>query len=225
MTDILNQIGSTLGGVVDSSTVQLTARLVFLYLVLVWVATAWWAFRDLSRRTTSLPAPFLMSGLVVLATPVFFLPVAVVYRVIRPAETLAEASERDLTETALEATPVPTACPSCGSAIEDDWRLCPWCRYELLVPCPRCTRLVEVAWPVCPWCVAALPWRREPVPVMAEPTAPPRVWPDWDTAATPAGGSRPSEPEQPADDRAAAETGDGEPAAPGSRGRPSTAIW
>ena len=39
MTDILNQIGSTLGGLVDSSAVQVTARLLFLYLVLVWVAT------------------------------------------------------------------------------------------------------------------------------------------------------------------------------------------
>ena len=98
MTDILNQIGSAFGGLVDSSAVQVTARLLFLYLVLVWMATAWWAFRDLSRRTTSLPAPFLVSGLFVLATPLFFVPVAIVYRVVRPAETLAEASERDLTE-------------------------------------------------------------------------------------------------------------------------------
>jgi len=220
MTDILNQIGSTLGGLVDSSAVQLTARLLFVYLVLVWVATAWWAFRDLSRRTTSLPAPFLVSGLIVLATPVFFVPVAIVYRVVRPAETLAEASERDLTETALEATPVHEACPSCGSTIEEGWRLCPWCRYELLVPCPRCTRLVETTWPVCPWCVSELPWRHEavlakaePVPVMAEPSDPPIVWPDWGASETAVGG-------RPTDD-----AGDAEPAASGSKGRSSTAIW
>ena len=219
MTDILNQIGSALGGLVDSSAVQLTARLLFLYLVLVWVATAWWAFRDVSRRTLSLPAPFLVSGLFVLATPLFFVPVAIVYRVVRPAETLAEANERDLTETALEATPTHAACPSCGSAIEDGWRLCPWCRYELLVPCPRCTRLVEVAWPVCPWCVGELPWRPEPIPVMAEPADAPIVWPDWGAADTTAGASRPAE------GQTADETDPAEPVAAGSKSRSSTAIW
>jgi hypothetical protein len=219
MTDILNQIGSALGGLVDSSAVQLTARLLFLYLVLVWVATAWWAFRDVSRRTASLPGPFLVSGLFVLATPLFFVPVAIVYRVVRPAETLAEASEHDLTETALEATPTHAACPSCASEIEEDWRLCPWCRYELLVPCPRCTRLVEVAWPVCPWCVAELPWRRDPVPVMTDPHEAPTVWPDWGAATTTADASAAAE------GRPVDEAGTTEPATTGSSGRSSTAIW
>ena len=160
-----------------------------------------------------------MSGLFVLATPLFFVPVAIVYRVVRPAETLAEANERDLTETALEATPTHAACPSCGSAIEDGWRLCPWCRYELLVPCPRCTRLVEVAWPVCPWCVGELPWRPEPIPVMAEPADAPIVWPDWGAADTTAGASRPAE------GQTADETDPAEPVAAGSKSRSSTAIW
>jgi RNA polymerase subunit RPABC4/transcription elongation factor Spt4 len=219
MIDILEPIGSAFSGLVDNSAVQLTGRLFVLYLIVVWVATAWWAFRDVSQRTTSLPAPFLVAGLFTLATPLFFLPIAIVYRVVRPSETLAEASERDLTETALEATPTQVACPSCGSAIEDDWRLCPWCRYELLVPCPRCTRLVEVAWPVCPWCVAELPWRREPVPVMAGPPDAPTVWPEWGAAATSAGA--PSA----ADGRTTDESGAPEPATSGSSGRSSTAIW
>lgn len=183
MTDLFDPIGSAFGGLVDSSAVQLTVRLLFLYVVVVWVATAWWAFHDVSRRTTSLPAPFVVAGLFVLATPVFFLPLAAVYRVLRPAETLAEASERDLTETALEATAVKETCPSCGSAVEAGWRLCPFCRYELLVACPRCANLVARDWPICPWCVHELPWAgREPVAVFAadeRPAGVPSSWPDW----------------------------------------------
>ena len=138
-----------------------------------------------ARRTTSLPAPFVVAGLFVLATPVFFIPLAAVYRVLRPAETLAEATERDLTETALEATPTKDTCPSCGSAIEEDWRLCPWCRAELLVPCPRCTRPVSRDWSVCPWCVRELPWGRAPVPVFAGEAPPPERAPSWDDWAVP----------------------------------------
>ena len=87
------------------------------------------------------------------------------------------------------------------------------------MPCPRCTRLVEVAWPVCPWCVAELPWRREPVPVMAEPREAPTVWPDWGAAATTADAS--ATPDGPPAD----ETEAPEPATTGSSGRSSTAIW
>ena len=110
-------------------------------------------------------------------------------------------SERDLTETALEASATHEACPSCGSPVEDGWRLCPFCRYELLVPCPRCTKPVEMAWSICPWCVTELPWAREPVGVFAEPPAeePPLVWPDWGggSDAGPAAGRTPPRPSRP----------------------------
>lgn len=187
MIDILDSVGSAFSGLVDSPAIELTGRLFVLYLVIVWVATAWWAFRDLSLRTTSLPAPFLVAGAVTLATPLFFLPLAIVYRALRPSETLAEASERDLTETALEATTTHEACPSCGSPVEEGWRLCPFCRYELLVPCPRCRKPVEMAWSVCPWCVTELPWARERVGVFAEPPAEeaPLVWPNWGGGSAP----------------------------------------
>jgi hypothetical protein len=183
MIDILDPIGSAFSGLVDTSAVQLTGRLFVLYAIIVWVATAWWAFRDLSLRTPSTLAPFLVAGL---ATPVFFVPIAIVYRALRPSETMAEAGERDLTETALEASTTHEACPSCGSPIEDGWRLCPFCRNELLVPCPRCTRPVETVWSVCPWCVSELPWAREPVGVFAQPPPgePPLAWPSWSDRST-----------------------------------------
>ena len=219
MTDILNQIGSAFGGLVDSSAVQVTARLLFLYLVLVWVATAWWAFRDLSRRTTSLPGPFLVSGLFVLATPLFFVPVAIVYRVVRPAETLAEASERDLTETALEATPTHAACPSCGSPIEDGLAALP------VVPL-RAARAVPAVHPAGRGRVAGLPVVRRRAAVAARPGAR-----DDRSARGPDGLARlgatttTADASATAEDPSADETDAPEPATTGSSGRSSTAIW
>ncbi|HEY4191000.1 MAG TPA: zinc ribbon domain-containing protein [Candidatus Limnocylindrales bacterium] len=187
MTDIFDPINQAFAGFVGSSAVQLTARLIVLYAVIVWVATAWWAFRDSSRRTDSPPAPFLVAGVFVLATPVFFLPIAVLYRVIRPPETLAEATERGLTESALEAGATRLNCPSCEAPIKADWRLCPYCRHELLVACPKCAQPVDAAWSICPWCVKELPWAREPVAVFDEPAPAeddaPLAWPSWNLAS------------------------------------------
>lgn len=200
MTDILEPLNSAVAGFLGSSTVQLTERLVVLYVMVVWVATAWWVFSDASRRTTSLPAPYLVAGLVVLATPVFFLPVAILYRLIRPAETLAETTERDLTEAALEATATRLTCPSCDAAIEAGWRQCPFCRQTLLVACPKCAQPVDAGWSICPWCVKELPRAREPVGVFDEGAWPgddgPRAWPSWGAGddRTDAPGDRSSPP-------------------------------
>jgi len=43
-------------------------------------------------------------------------------------------------------------CPRCQAAVEDDFRLCPYCLYELKPHCPHCGRGLESGWTVCPFC-------------------------------------------------------------------------
>jgi RNA polymerase subunit RPABC4/transcription elongation factor Spt4 len=76
-----------------------------------------------------------------------------VYIILRPPETLAEAYERALEEEALlqeiEERP---ACPGCSRTVEAGWVLCPHCHTRLRKICPDCNSLMELQWNLCPFC-------------------------------------------------------------------------
>src|SRR5262245_5504532 len=157
MPDVLDQVGTTVAGVVDNPAFQLAIRLALAYLVVLWLAATLWVFRDVWLRSRSTVARYLAAVGVLVATPLFFLLAIAVYRIVRPDETIQAADERRLTEEALAASAQVDICPSCGSVVGEEWRLCPWCRYQLQRPCPRCGRPASVDWDVCPWCVGELP--------------------------------------------------------------------
>src|SRR5439155_24900660 len=122
--------------------------------IVVWLAAAFWAFRDRRGRTTMLPPPYLAAGAVVLASPVFFLLAVAIYRIIRPAETVTEATERRLSQLAIAQELDRPSCPMCRSLVADDWMACPYCGATLRVSCERCSHLGELSWSICPWCAA-----------------------------------------------------------------------
>jgi RNA polymerase subunit RPABC4/transcription elongation factor Spt4 len=76
-----------------------------------------------------------------------------VYIILRPPETLAEAYERALEEEALlqeiEERP---ACPGCSRTVDSRWILCPHCHTRLRKICPDCNSLMELQWNLCPFC-------------------------------------------------------------------------
>jgi RNA polymerase subunit RPABC4/transcription elongation factor Spt4 len=77
----------------------------------------------------------------------------IIYRILRPSETVAEASERALAEEAMmveiESQP---HCANCSRQVHEDWIICPTCRNRLRRVCPNCSRLVELDWSLCAWC-------------------------------------------------------------------------
>lgn len=89
------------------------------------------------------------------AVVVAVLPAAglLVYLILRPPETLAEAYERALEEEALlqeiEERP---ACPGCSRTVDSRWILCPHCHTRLRKVCPDCNSLMELQWNLCPYC-------------------------------------------------------------------------
>jgi predicted RNA-binding Zn-ribbon protein involved in translation (DUF1610 family) len=149
---LLTQFGNSLQGILSSSPVQLTLRAVGLYVVLLWLGAAFWAFRDAGRRTHNLLVPYAAGALVILATPVFFPFALILYAIVRPSETLVEAWERRMAEEAAAET-VPL-CATCGRRTDPDWIACPSCGQRLHHRCASCGRLMGLDWALCAWCGA-----------------------------------------------------------------------
>jgi RNA polymerase subunit RPABC4/transcription elongation factor Spt4 len=152
-SDLTGQLGSAFGAFFSSTIVQMFLTSFILYLFVVWLAAAFWAFRDMHERSENPVLPYAAAGLIILCTPFLFVLGVVVYRVIRPSERLGEVYERNLAEEALlaEVEAIRT-CRNCDRRVEAEWIICPWCRTRLNRVCPNCERLVGLDWTICAWC-------------------------------------------------------------------------
>jgi RNA polymerase subunit RPABC4/transcription elongation factor Spt4 len=151
--DLSGQLGGAVSSFFSSAIVQLVLDSVVFYLFIVWLAAAFWAFRDMHDRSENPVMPYVAAALILLPTPFFFVLGVIVYRVIRPAERLGEVYERNLAEEALlaEVEAVRT-CRGCDRRVQEEWIICPWCRTRLNRVCPNCERLVGLDWTLCAWC-------------------------------------------------------------------------
>jgi Double zinc ribbon len=173
MDVVINTVGGALGGFFDTPIVQFGVRVIAAYVVVIWIATAYWAFRDIQTRTDNPILPYVAASLIILFTPVLFIFGVVIYRLIRPHEKIGEANERSLAEEALlnEVEAVPH-CPGCARRVSDQWLICPTCRTRLNRVCPNCNRLVGLDWSLCAWCGKDFE-RRDLMPVTAGATPAP----------------------------------------------------
>jgi RNA polymerase subunit RPABC4/transcription elongation factor Spt4 len=118
-------------------------------LAALWLSLIIWTFRDMRARSRD-PFAQILAALVVAILPIVGL---IIYLILRPPETLAEAYERALEEEALlqeiEERP---ACPGCSRIVEKEWLLCPHCHTRLRKKCADCGRLMELPWTLCPYC-------------------------------------------------------------------------
>ncbi len=121
-----------------------------------------WTFRDMRARSRDVLA-LIVAVLMVALIPLFGL---IVYLMLRPRETLAEAYERSLEQEALlQAIEEPETCPGCGARVKSDYILCPNCHTRLKQSCPSCGRALHLRWSVCPYCGTGVrPQVVEPVP-------------------------------------------------------------
>jgi RNA polymerase subunit RPABC4/transcription elongation factor Spt4 len=153
MEQILAQIGDTIGGIFSSPALQFGVRAIGIYLVILWLASAYWAFRDMQQRSDNVILPYLAAAGIILFTPLFFVLAVWVYKIVRPHEKIGEVWERNLAEEALLAeVEAIHHCPTCERRIDDEWIICPTCRTRLNRVCPNCSRLVGLDWSLCAWC-------------------------------------------------------------------------
>lgn len=139
----------------DAAQLNNLLTLIALYglvaLLAFWAAAAFWAYRDMRARTRDSLATLFAAALVLLLPGAGLL----IYFMLRPRETLAEAYERSLEEEALlqEIEEKPT-CPGCGQRTQSDWQVCPHCHTRLKKACYNCKQMLELSWNMCPYCAA-----------------------------------------------------------------------
>lgn len=169
--DIIDGITGAIGGIFDNPVVQLGIQAIAVYFVILWLAAAYWAFRDMQLRTDNPILPYVAASLIIVFTPVFFPFAVVVYRIMRPQERIGEIYERNLAEEALLAeVEAIHSCPTCARRVNEEWIICPTCRTRLNRVCPNCSRLVGLDWSLCAWCGKDFE-RREVAAIEALPVA------------------------------------------------------
>jgi hypothetical protein len=145
-------IASTFGGVHDffhSSTWYVMRNLFVFFVVVFWIATVYWVYKDARRRIAD---PILVWVFTAVGVVPFIGPL--IYMLFRPPEYLEDVRERELEiraiETRLGAREL--HCPVCRAEIEGDFLVCPVCTTKLRQPCLNCGRPLERLWQVCPYC-------------------------------------------------------------------------
>ncbi|HXG25262.1 MAG TPA: zinc ribbon domain-containing protein [Candidatus Binatia bacterium] len=137
----------------------------------LWVAAAWWAYTDATRRADSILAGSAAAAWILLSTPLLLPLSLAVYAFSRPQVPAGEQRIKTLIEQ-IRATAPDERCETCGEIVESAWIRCPTCAAWLMAPCASCSRWADVSLELCPWCGEEArddPFVRRPalVPVMA----------------------------------------------------------
>ncbi|MGE0687993.1 MAG: hypothetical protein AB7P33_14705, partial [Dehalococcoidia bacterium] len=108
------------GGSLES-TLKLGAIILLTYALVLWLSAIVWVFRDAKNRTSD-PTSQMIA---VLLVAIFNVPGLIVYLVIRPQATMADAYERSLeTEAVLhELQLTANSCQTCRRPIDDDFNV------------------------------------------------------------------------------------------------------
>jgi hypothetical protein len=166
---MLDAIGEVLTGILESPVVTGGLIALGVGLVVLWLAAAWWAYLDISRRTSDQLARLGAMAIVLLSTPALLPLSLLTYVLVRPQTTVAEQRAIQLMGGLHPAIAGQQGCFSCGAAVDPEWRRCPACAEWLASPCDACDEWSELGAEVCPWCAAVKEqdWLPEAVPAAA----------------------------------------------------------
>ncbi len=140
---------------IESTGVTVVVDLLLLFAVLLYLVLVYWTYVD-SRRRIADP---MLTGV---ATAVSLIPYlgTFLYLIVRPAESLEDARERELE---LETTKLrlheleSSLCPHCDYPIDSEYVRCPSCLRKLKDRCTSCSRPLDRAWTICPYCETEVP--------------------------------------------------------------------
>ena len=139
----------------DSSSFTLARNLTGFFVVVFWLATAFWVFKDARRRIDD---PWLVGMAALLGlVPPFIGPI--VYLFLRPPDSIEERRDRELENRALEdrLAERDLHCPVCRGEVDASFLVCPVCTTRLKQACGSCGSPLEQIWQVCPYCATPVP--------------------------------------------------------------------
>jgi Double zinc ribbon len=141
-----------LGGVndfFDSGAWMVIRNLTIFFVVVFWLATVYWVYKDARRRIED---GWLVAMAVVLGLVPFIGPI--VYLFFRPPEYIEDVRERELEIRAMEdrLAKRDLHCPVCRAAVESSFLVCPVCTTRLKQACAKCSSPLEALWQICPYC-------------------------------------------------------------------------
>jgi hypothetical protein len=134
----------------DSPDWTLLRNLGIALVVVLWLATAFWTFKDARRRIAD---PWLVASATLLGLfPPFLGPI--IYLFFRPPEYLQDVHERELEIKAMEQrlSQLDQRCPVCRARVEQSYLVCPVCTTRLKQACASCGQPLDALWQVCPHC-------------------------------------------------------------------------
>jgi Double zinc ribbon len=134
----------------DSPDWTLLRNLGIAFVVVLWLATAFWTFKDARRRIAD---PWLVAAATLLGLfPPFLGPIF--YLFFRPPEYLQDVHERELEIKAMEQrlAQLDQRCPVCRARVEPSYLVCPVCTTRLKQACASCGQPLDALWQVCPHC-------------------------------------------------------------------------
>ena len=134
----------------DSDAWLILRNLTIFFVVVFWLATAYWVYKDARRRIED---PWLVAMAAILGlVPPFVGPI--VYLFFRPPEYLEDVRERELEIRAMEERLERRNlhCPVCRAQVEASFLVCPVCTTRLKQACVSCGNPLERLWQICPYC-------------------------------------------------------------------------
>jgi hypothetical protein len=134
----------------DSTTWHLIRNLSLFFVLVFWLATVFWVYKDARRRIGD---AWLVAMAVLLPVVVPFLG-PIIYLFFRPPEYLEDVRERELEIKAMEERLAQRElrCPVCRAEVGMDFLVCPVCTTKLKQACVNCKSPLEALWQVCPYC-------------------------------------------------------------------------
>ena len=147
--------------ILANPTVQMVGVALLFAVLAMWLAAAWWAYQDASRRKESTLVGFAAAGWIILSTPLTLPLSLAIYLMARPQATASDDRTQNLIARLNEIAADRPTCPGCQASVDAEWLRCPACATWFALECDACGEWSAATFELCPFCGAD----RESVPV------------------------------------------------------------